>query len=118
MINVTIHNAIRQHLVKLTNASDKYFQVNHTANWRKQSQFAKQLIASGEIGEIRHITCSLMSPLRHLFENERNTGWIRLANGDRSGFAWGQVCCISCGDVTNIEFAGSILYSVLLFVTL
>jgi predicted dehydrogenase len=80
-----------QALHSLASVSSQYFQVNHSANWRKQTQKAKQLIDDGVIGEVRHIVTSMGSPLQHLFEDPHSGSWIRLPNGEMSGFGWGQL---------------------------
>lgn len=70
---------------------NKYFQINHSANWRTQTKKAYELIRKGAVGEICHMICCMGSPLKNLFEDNRSTGWIRLSNGDVSGFGWGQL---------------------------
>lgn len=82
-----------QILVDLVKSSgyEGYFQVNHSANWRAQTKRACELVKLGAIGNVRHITCHMGSPLKMLFEDNRQTGWIKLANGDASGFGWGQL---------------------------
>lgn len=63
----------------------------HSANWRLQTQKAKQLIDEGVIGEVKHIVTSMGSPLQDLFEDPNSGSWIRLPSGEMSGFGWGQL---------------------------
>ena len=51
--------------------------VNNTANWRANAQRAHELVQAGELGEIRHVTCSMGSPLASLFEDPNAGGWVR-----------------------------------------
>jgi predicted dehydrogenase len=69
-----------------------YFQLNHSANFRKQSQVAQDLIQNqNAIGSICHINASMASPLSWLFNHPKNTTW-NAPTGDMlgNGFAWGQ----------------------------
>ena len=109
-----------------------YFQVNHSANWRTQTKRACELVNTGAIGKVRHIVCHMGSPLQMLFEDNRQTGWIKLANGDASGFGWGQLthilswvllvtqlepieafCFMSYSDITGADIfnAGTVRFS-------
>lgn len=71
---------------------DKIFMVNNSANFREQSKRAHDLVRGGKIGEVKHVSCALFSPLKWIFDNPANTGWVKptgtmLGNG----FAWGQL---------------------------
>lgn len=48
------------------------FLVNHSANYIQQSKVARQLVESGKIGEIQHITGFMASPLSWIFEDPSN----------------------------------------------
>jgi len=69
------------------------FLINHSANYIPQTRKARELVQSGAIGTIQHITAFFASPLSWIFEDPSNTGWneptpdlMMLGNG----FAWGQ----------------------------
>lgn len=67
------------------------FLLNHTANYRKQTRVTRDLIQTGEIGKIRHISVSMAAPLSWLFGNPLNIGWNETTEGMLgNGFAWGQ----------------------------
>jgi len=90
-ITVNLEEAIELDRLVSSGNYTKQFQINHSANWRPQTKKACDIVRSGKIGVIKHIVCCMASPLRHLFEDPRSTGWIRLANGQASGFGWGQL---------------------------
>lgn len=68
------------------------FLINHSANYRPQTQIAYDCIrVKQRLGAIQHVTAFFASPLRHLFDDPQNTSWneptgTMLGNG----FAWGQ----------------------------
>ena len=68
------------------------FMINHSANYIPQTRAARDLIASGDIGEIRHITGFFASPLSWIFEDPSNKGWNEPTPGLMlgNGFSWGQ----------------------------
>ena len=80
-----------QQLHALACQSEQFFQVNHSANWRKQTQKAKELVDRHVIGEVRQIVTAMGSPLQHLFEDPNSGSWVKLPNGEMSGFGWGQL---------------------------
>lgn len=51
------------------------FLVNHSANYIQQSRVARELVESGKIGEIQHITGFMASPLSWIFEDPSNKVW-------------------------------------------
>ena len=51
------------------------FLINHSANYRPQTVKARNIVTSGRIGEIRHITAFMASPLSWIFEDPKQTGW-------------------------------------------
>ena len=51
--------------------------VNNTANFRERCFEARQLVASGELGEIHHVLCVMYSPLLALFDDAANTSWVK-----------------------------------------
>ncbi|KAG7343025.1 oxidoreductase family, NAD-binding Rossmann fold domain containing protein [Nitzschia inconspicua] len=67
------------------------FWLNHTANYREQTRLAREIIVSGRLGKIRHVTASFASPLKWIFNDPGNDGWSK-PNGNMigNGFAWGQ----------------------------
>lgn len=67
------------------------FLVNHSANFRPQARAAHELIQSGKLGDIRHITAFFASPLSWIFDDPSNTGWNEpIGSMLGNGFAWGQ----------------------------
>ncbi|GFH56129.1 hypothetical protein CTEN210_12606 [Chaetoceros tenuissimus] len=80
-------------LYEMANVSNLCFMINHTANYRPQARVAKELIAKGHIGKIRHIHANMNSPLFQLFNDPDNVNWVKPNNGMLgNGFAWGQSC--------------------------
>lgn len=90
-MTVDLDEAIELHRLVSSDAYTKHFLINHSANWRPQTKKAFEIVRTGRIGVVKHIICCMGSPLKHLFEDPRSTGWTRLANGDTSGFGWGQL---------------------------
>lgn len=80
-----MHDAVQEY-------STGGFLINHSANYTPQAQMARDLIKSGRIGQVRHITASFASPLSWIFEDPSNTGWNQPTPGLMlgNGFAWGQ----------------------------
>ena len=67
------------------------FLVNHSANFRPQARAAHELIQTGRLGDIRHVTAFFASPLSWIFDDPSNTGWNeRRGSMLGNGFAWGQ----------------------------
>ena len=67
------------------------FLINHSANFRPQTILARQIVTSGRIGTVRHVTAFLASPLSWIFEDPTNTGWNEPSGAMLgNGFAWGQ----------------------------
>mmetsp|Transcript_19791 Transcript_19791/g.29034 ORF Transcript_19791/g.29034 Transcript_19791/m.29034 type:complete len:398 (+) Transcript_19791:463-1656(+) len=69
------------------------FLVNHSANFRTQARTAREIVLSGKIGKIRHVTGFMASPLSWIFDDPSNVGWNEPdASGTMlgNGFAWGQ----------------------------
>lgn len=49
------------------------------------------MVQSGEIGEVRHVQCALLTNLRWLFDDPANVGWVKATgNMAGNGFGWGQ----------------------------
>ena len=51
--------------------------VNNTANYRDKCFLARSLVEAGELGEINSVLCVMYSPLMFLFDDPRNTGWVK-----------------------------------------
>ena len=70
---------------------DQAFVVNTTANFRDGAIHARDLIAAGRLGEVRHINCIFAAPLEWLFDGPQNRHWVE-ASGSMAGngFGWGQ----------------------------
>ena len=85
------------------------FWVNHSANFRHQARVARDAVITNQlIGKIRHITCSMASPLMWLFQNPNNHVWNKPSGTMLgNGFAWAQSCHLLgwiyfvCGDLAN-----------------
>lgn len=73
-------------------ASDKCgaFWINHSANFRTQTKLARETIASGRIGRIRHVTAFFASPLMWIFDDPGNRGWNEPTEGMIGN---GESCC-------------------------
>lgn len=90
------------------------FIINHTASYRPQTRVARQIVATHQLGKIRHITASMNGPLMWLFDDPINHSWVsktpwktgdaatagkehpNAAAGEKepmhgNGFAWGQI---------------------------
>ena len=52
------------------------FIINHTASYRPQTKVARHIIASNQIGKIRHISASMNGPLMWLFDDPNNHSWV------------------------------------------
>lgn len=69
------------------------FLVNHSANYRCQARTARDIVTSGQIGDIRHVSAFFASPLSWIFEDPANKGWNEPDSTGTmlgNGFAWGQ----------------------------
>jgi predicted dehydrogenase len=65
--------------------------LNHTANYRAQTNLAREAIVSGRLGRIRLVNASFASPLKWIFNDPGNDGWNKPhGNMVGNGFAWGQ----------------------------
>ena len=70
---------------------NKTFLVNHSANYRKQTIKAKHIVESGVLGDIRHVTGFMGSPLIWIFDDPLNKAWNEPTGSMLgNGFAWGQ----------------------------
>lgn len=70
---------------------DSQFWINHSANYRSQTGLARETIASGKLGRIRHVTAYFSSPLKWIFNDPANEGWNKPTGSMAgNGFAWGQ----------------------------
>jgi len=93
---MTVDVAEAQVLAAHATAAGVAFMVNNTANFRPQYFEARKLIRSGELGTVHHILCVMYSPLMFLFDDPRNTGWVKPSgtmvqkDGSGNGFGWGQ----------------------------
>eukprot|EP01043_Picozoa_sp_COSAG02_P030048 COSAG02_NODE_1900_length_10458_cov_4.285838_4_plen_394_part_00 len=79
-------------LVAKAAATDKVFMVNNTANWREKTRQAQTIVASGDIGEIRHASVLFHAPLSWVFNDPGNKGWNEPSGTmTGNGFGWGQL---------------------------
>jgi predicted dehydrogenase len=90
-MTTNVQQAKKLHTAAASN-TNSLFMVNHSANFIPQTKTARQLVESGAIGEIRHITAFMASPLSWIFEDPANNGWNEPTPGIMigNGFAWGQ----------------------------
>jgi predicted dehydrogenase len=89
---MTTHVSEARALLHAAQASGKSFMVNNTANWRKSSQLAQELVHAGEVGEVRHVNCFMGSALGSLFEDPNAGGWVKPTGAaGMNGFGWGQL---------------------------
>ena len=73
-------------------APKRAFIVNNTANFRDKCFQARELVETGELGEVSHVLCVMYSPLMFLFDDPANTGWVEATgNMTGNGFGWGQL---------------------------
>lgn len=87
------------------------FVINHTASYRPQTFVAKEIISSGQLGKIRHITATMNGGLMWLFDDKKNESWVSKTpwkKGEEesttgsennkpmlgNGYAWGQIAHI------------------------
>lgn len=68
------------------------FLVNHSANYREKAQIAREIVESGKLGRIQHMSAFFASPLMEIFDDPDMKGWNE-PSGDMlgNGFAWGQI---------------------------
>jgi predicted dehydrogenase len=69
------------------------FMINHSANYCVQARQAREVVLSGQIGTVKHITASFASPLKWIFEEKSHVGWNEpTGTMIGNGFSWGQMC--------------------------
>jgi predicted dehydrogenase len=52
----------------------------------------QELVAAGEIGDVRHVNCYMGSPLASLFNDPNAGGWVKPTGAaGMNGFGWGQL---------------------------
>jgi len=79
-------------LTKAAASYSKALMVNNSANFRQQAKRAHDLVRGGRVGEVKHVSCALFSPLAWLFHNPTNVGWVKCTGAMLgNGFAWGQL---------------------------
>jgi predicted dehydrogenase len=67
------------------------FWINHSANYRTPTKLARDIVSSGQLGRLRHVTAYFASPLKWIFDEPACRGWNEPASGMLgNGFAWGQ----------------------------
>lgn len=68
------------------------FLVNHTANYRPQAKQAREILQTGQIGRVRHVSAFFASPLKSIFEDENRKEWNEPSEGMLgNGFTYGQM---------------------------
>jgi predicted dehydrogenase len=90
-MSTDINHAIELYKMVKNHKGESKFWVNHSANYRVQAKMAREVILSGKLGRIRHITAFFASPLKWIFEDPALKGWNEPTDGMLgNGFAWGQ----------------------------
>merc|ERR1711953_626731 len=81
-------------LVEVANKNENsIFMVNHSANFRGNCLKAKEIIESGELGDICHVLAVMYSPLLWFFDDPENESWTKpVGSMLGNGFGWGQIC--------------------------
>ncbi len=72
---------------------EQYFSINNTANWRRNTVLAHDLVSNKKrLGKVEHMSCYMGSPLLWLFDDPDNAHWCQ-PSGDMlgNGFGWGQM---------------------------
>jgi predicted dehydrogenase len=113
-----IQHAIELYKIVQTRDSKSKFWVNHSANYRKQTKTAREIIMSGRLGRIRHVTAFFASPLKWIFEDPACSGWnVPSGNMLGNGFAWGQSSHIFayiyhiCPMLKPVELYGALIHT-------
>jgi predicted dehydrogenase len=70
-MTTNVDQAKKLHQMAIQSPSSTFL-VNHSANYIQQSKVARELVESGKIGEIQHITGFMASPLSWIFEDPSN----------------------------------------------
>lgn len=90
-MSTDIDHAIELYKMVTQRDNRSKFWVNHSANYRPQAKLAREIITSGRLGRIQHITAFFASPLKWIFEDPACVGWNEPSNGMLgNGFGWGQ----------------------------
>ena len=90
-MSTDINHAIKLYEMVKNHKGNSKFWVNHSANYRVQARMAREAIAAGRLGRLRHITAFFASPLKWIFEDPALKGWNEPTEGMLgNGFAWGQ----------------------------
>lgn len=89
---MTVDTQEAHELASLAAATRKIFMVNNSANYREQARRACELVKAGQVGDIRHVSCSMGTALLWLLDDPANQGWVK-PSGKMigNGFAWGQL---------------------------
>ena len=68
------------------------FLVNHSANYREKAKTARDIVESGQLGRIQHISAFFASPLMEIFDDPDMKGWNEPSGSMvGNGFCWGQI---------------------------
>jgi predicted dehydrogenase len=117
-MSTDIQHAIELYKMVKERGGKSKFWVNHSANYREQTKMAREIIASGRLGRIRHVTASFASPLKWIFEDPACQEWNEPSNGMLgNGFAWGQSSHLFafiyhiCPQLQPVDVFGSLTHS-------
>ena len=90
-MSTSIQDAIALYKLVQSHSGTSKFWVNHSANYREPTKLAREVVTSGRLGRIRHVTAFFASPLKWIFEDPACQGWNEPSEGMLgNGFAWGQ----------------------------
>lgn len=90
-MSTSIQDAIELYKLVQKHHGKSKFWVNHSANYREQTKLAREMVTSGRLGRIRHVTAFFASPLKWIFEDPACEGWNQPSEGMLgNGFLWGQ----------------------------
>jgi len=65
--------------------------LNNTANWQPGTRAAVDIVSSGKLGELKHVSCVFAAPLGWLFEGKQHANWTKVEGSMcGNGFGWGQ----------------------------
>ncbi|KAL7516401.1 hypothetical protein ACHAWX_001421 [Stephanocyclus meneghinianus] len=106
-MTTSVNEAKRLWEMSAVNYPEGAFIINHTASYRPQTQVARRIIASNQIGEIRHISASMNGPLMWLFDDPKNEAWVlKSSSMSGNGYAYGQLAHVLAW-IYNVLGAGA-----------
>eukprot|EP00804_Cyclotella_cryptica_P011426 CCRYP_016379-RA/>CCRYP_016379-RA protein AED:0.01 eAED:0.01 QI:173/1/1/1/1/1/2/128/448 len=106
-MTTSVNEAKRLWEMSTINYPEGAFVINHTASYRPQTQVARRIIASNQLGKICHISASMNGPLMWLFDDPKNEAWVlKSSSMSGNGYAYGQLAHILAW-IYNVLGAGT-----------